>query len=700
MTRSGAGRRAAGWLLGLWLALASAWAVPPAPAPFTVVPHLPLGPCGKAGGILPVAVELHSERALVGALVAHYDDDSSLRVSLPLQVGKGVFHFELLVPVHAANHGGATRLVVDLIEAGGRSVLPLPVALDFAAPLNPWGHSGGYNRYNQGQTARRELLVGWLAAKPGAVHPGPEDEVLLAPFTPLDAPRNVRAYDALDAVVVTGGGAERLQVEQVAALVTWVRQGGRVLFASDALTREDASNALLTACGVTLAVNQPTTRLEQAIPSLRPPAPEPVYAGRNGNIFSDSRNFVGPPAPPPEAPKVTVGGRHITLGGQQCGPEPGTPHEARATFGLGEVVVTCMALGDQRDATVGTTSVAAGTAIVQELLGEQVDVSAIDGINSYAYYNSVSHRFDRWIATLEGWTGLAPISWMVVLGYLLVFVVLVTIVERVVLRRARRLHWMWWTTTALVILFCLGAQTLSSWSRGFRSQRRTLTIQDFAAEGGGRLTVYDYFVTARARAHELTVGTDAALYLPDDQGKGGSAALAPAAGTALLARPVWSGHPWIVVRGHQERAPFTADLRAAGDQITGTVHGAVSQYPALTLCYQGNLYLLKSRDDHTWEVSGAVSAPAWGNWPTERQGAAATWPLRLHDSLLAAHIGNRASSARVFFGPALLPMPSADPHAAWLLAFPADGPVPALDANPMHSAALHLLRQVVPVATP
>ncbi len=127
----------------------------------------------------------------------------------------------------------------------------------------------------------------------------------------------------------------------------------------------------------------------------------------------------------------------------------------------------------------------------------------------------------------------------VIMVYLITFVLMATIVDRFALRKWKRLHWTWLTTSAVVVLFCMGASTLSRKVRGTHCVASTVTLTDLLPSGVGLAHSFSCFMPAEAKVYRLDAGEDAwvqRLNRSQDY-----ASIQNASGAAIdVTNPVWT----------------------------------------------------------------------------------------------------------------------------------------------------------------
>ncbi len=249
------------------------------------------------------------------------------------------------------------------------------------------------------------------------------------------------------------------------------------------------------------------------------------------------------------------------------------------------------------------------TAFLEELRITRRNVSPP---NPYGYHRGQNPP--DWAHAMEAWTDLDQIPRSLVFLFLLVFALLVTVVEHVVLKLVKRLHWMWFTTAATVVLFGYLASYLSFVVRGRRSRLSSVVVHDYGA-GGGRRTVLSCFIPGRSHTYAVRGAPDSRIYRQSfGHRTRNESVLSYQPEQMEFAHPVWASTFLVCSAVHTEDTPFDIQLTFDGkDKLTGTVTPlAPSRSFTSYVVYTGSQRYV-SNNGQSWRLTQTYSEEEYNN---------------------------------------------------------------------------------------
>ena len=638
-----------------------------APVSFSVRPML--GTQVKSFGTVPVRVDLRTEHPFRGRIVARFGRGGGASTVIPVNAGQGTFRYEFAVMTRHTYR--AEKLWVGLLTRRGRVVVDRSIDLQVITP--------GYNYSPSGRQAAS--LAAWAGRRAtDAAQAGPFSFSLSPVKTDL-LPRSWHLYEAIDTLIVPSEEADALAPEQVGAMLSWVRAGGRLVVDSSAGDQAADRNELLRRLDIRPAGPPRQLSLQRDIPI------PPERGARRPNAEAEQRRAT-----------IDLLVRPVRMGPVLCDGDKALRTET--PLGIGSVVLTCVDLS--RLATEG------GPADALSLLGEIVagenpgETGRRANRNFNAYAGSWQAQVPHWAVSLFRLTGLEPIPGALVVLYLVIFIAVVCPVEYVILKRRKRLSWMWGATTVTVVIFCLLAGSISALARGTRPRRSMLCIHHYAEEKGGKHLLYDCFVPSRSRAVTAQLNGEDALHDVSAGARGARSHFSAPGGRLEFSSPVWSPHFLVASRRHERPAPFRASLHAREGHITGTLEASGPAIPLrdARLVWNGKVYRLL-RQGETWalDTSRPIELPKNPHYGGNRRRDGEKLEAKLITNLcLTRTQGTAADNARLFFMPGRLPGIPAGRDRAVLIATVDEGETLDIMSPAARTRAIHVVWQVLPVS--
>ncbi len=503
----------------------------------------PLKPLVQRGGVVPVVVRLRTGKGFAGEVRVRCDLPGSPLLRRRIDVGRGEFRLELpyVVPLHA---GRMLKLRVSLEDAAGTTLSTMPVLAETVAPAD----------------FTNTFVVGWLADRgvPDEVkkngRPVDSDALYLSGRQLSQREHRIvshqlrvrqlyetwQMYWGYDLIAVTGRIGDDMEARHVRALDDWVRCGGRLLLGRDSAGPETRGTPFDRAFGAIIRLPGAGWRRQ------RRGLGEVVVADLDLSSFASSayRNRPKPKEAEPATLKVIINPvREET---------PGKPADEPAADRFKDVVERAVGL---------------------QLARKQHPAETMP--DYYSYDPEQAGVSDVWADSLERWINLPSLKRNAILGLTLVFVIIVGVGERLLLKRLRRLHWTWVTTPLLIVVFCAGAYYLQRLSRGYRSHHAWVGIHDYAPEGGGIHRSMHAFIPASGGRYELTATGSQALLTrcvyEADRTDAVVASSSRGAPQMAFSGPVWSPVFTGTMARHTEPPPLVAKLRLENGRLTGTV---------------------------------------------------------------------------------------------------------------------------------
>lgn len=501
---------------------------------------LMLGECVRPVGFTPLLISLRTPGPFKGMIHVSMKDDSTVMCRIPVNVGKGDFRFAIAAPI---NTHKSSFLIVRLLDQHGR--ISANRELELMA----------FN-VNTPNLTSSQLGVMIVENPPQPMFSGrPNGGREFAPIWVENLPEDPLLFDAVDFVMAPAGVCSRMNAAQAKALAQWVHAGGTLIVDSSARDQEVDRNPLLERLGIELEPIRQTT-----IVSVPPP------------VLTNARYGRQPPMPQPVQGEATTNERMISVAVNlrpiRCGEAYASGTNALRTdvvMGCGRLILTSvdMAALLQNDGY-------GENALLYEILSGQAMADRDPELAknpAFRRYYSYSKQ-PSWTDALFEMAGLEGISFLFVIGFLIVFVLVVSPLTRWGLGRMGLLRWTWLVKAVIVLVFCFVGGGVAYLTRGTEPLRSMLCVHQYGATGGGRHVWLDCFIPSRSRsvnASPLPGGMvcDLSAFAP------GSRAICDGARRDVeFNSPVWGAHFLYSTVLHDEPAPFKVALsNVAGSSV-------------------------------------------------------------------------------------------------------------------------------------
>lgn len=206
--------------------------------------------------------------------------------------------------------------------------------------------------------------------------------------------------------------------------------------------------------------------------------------------------------------------------------------------------------------------------VVQDLVLSKGMIRSGQWTNPSYGYNS--YGLD-WQERLWMWVDLERISKKVLLGFIILFFVVVGILDRVVLKLMKRRHWTWFTVPIIVAVFCFGAHKLSTISRGFKPRMTGVHVHDYGPDGSGLHHSLLCFTPPSSKNYSMSFVDGWATRHPgfEVKGKRGSthATMSLNKDTFHVSSPAWTPVFIETTIPHRDTSPFSVRFQPEGDRL-------------------------------------------------------------------------------------------------------------------------------------
>jgi hypothetical protein len=628
---------------------------------------------------LALRVDATFTEAFDGRLQIVQDSPTSVVYSRTLKVGAGTFRWEIN-PQLAPSPDASTFVTMRLMDSRGR----LQAEQRIDVQIDRFGQGFGNTSEN---------------AKIGILGDVPVLKKILTRFSrikdetlyPRLLPSDWRFMDNLDALLITGKGAEALDEEQVAMLTTWMNAGGVVLL-DGSLQPSAAASAISREWGLGPIPEPRQVEQRFDIPSIAN-----AYDYLGANEGAEKETFKG-----------MVEMRALRRG-NLVADQSYIQRGLHTPFGLGTLIL----LPANLSSLAAQSSDAAGVILMQGLNVSGQAREFEDG-QGYSYW---SYQRGGWGTFMQAFSKLAPISIPAIIIYVFLFLFVVGPAEFILLRVIKKPHWTWLVTPLLVVAFCIGADILSVMTRGVKPYRGLVSVSDYAP-GVGRDYVYECLISPRSDTKEVTLPADAQLQ--NHHFYGTSSRLFERRGESAFTMDMraWIPVTYSVNAPHSRPAPYKVSISKEGRNLS-VVCDTTDQAPPirraqLWLSRKRFCELKQSDNTDTWVFQGRPEKIEAKNVNDlndlllmfhrrdlvfrEHENVS----KRMEDILSWKSSHNGFSLlGKIYFDPLFIPMPVVNDEQALLVVFVdepgADSGV-AWDKD-SHLQYMHVARQLVPLSS-
>jgi|GEM_PF-2947542 len=403
-----------------------------------------LGNKYRSGAFFPVAVELGAQFAAESGTItieASGSGDAVPRYTTRFELSPGTRYRYFLYP-YCSNVGDSYVLYVR--DAGGRTVR--------REELSMKGHD------------QQSYLVGIVGPQgiPGVIEREADNKacgMTMAIVAPDFMPPKACGYELLDVLIWAHPDPEGLTPTQINALEEWVLGGGRLVIAPGDTWQPTAATFLAgLAPGVVTGVESTGD-----LGALEAAGAAPFGPGSSMALTLLER--------PTGRVLMSAGGRPLVV---------------RGKVGFGEV--TFLAFDPTRNPFARWAGAQKfwdyllGLGFPAEEGGTSGGTGSSPGGRGYGYQYRQGLA-ERLTGSMNQFTEIRPISFVFVVGFLIVYVILVGPVDYFVLKKLRHLEWTWITFPTIAVAATLVAFAVISATRAARVYINQLTVVDWSADG-------------------------------------------------------------------------------------------------------------------------------------------------------------------------------------------------------------------------
>lgn len=312
-----------------------------------------------------------------------------------------------------------------------------------------------------------------------------------------------------------------------------------------------------------------------------------------------------------------------------------------------------------------------------------------------------------------------PISGALVFCYLTLFLILVGPVEFFFLKHRGKPAGTWILTPALVILFCLGATSISYITRGSHPYRGGLYVHDYLPEGGGRDSSLECLIPSKTTTIRMTPGEAGLTTIYNTSTEQRNARSDAARNTHEIASQAWTPR-YVSTRAlHERKGPvLAADFTSTRGQGRANPSGSLRlteelrETLAVYLLYDNLARKLAKGTDGSWSLL-ASDAPLNRDELAERIRSKHNGFMQSYQRGRSFMIGVESKFtdlaetllfpyAELAYGvnfllPVRLSHPITGNGRAMVLVLSRDGLMPENDLEDIRGNAFHISRQLVDV---
>ncbi len=461
-------------------------------------------PSAVNGRILPLRVRLRTAVGVKGEVRAYLMDRENRVTRLTLDSGPGEFAYEIGVGI--PEKAGTPEIVVEATINGERME---ELSLGFS----------GLRRFESGDVFN-PVVTAWVseaAEIPAAVHAFERQimssHVLAAPD---DLPSDWRMYFGVDLVALGDADWNKIRPEKAAALISWLKAGGRVLIHGGTF-RQGTGWFLASGLQVKGDANVVSIGEEEWPPGFGRLRESPEGEGKTSG--ERKAEF-----------------RMIDLGGGRVVSPGGSVYAARP-FGLG----TLVAVSADLDSAGMNAMEPDSLLLLSAANGFEIEEMS-PPVSQYQNYPGESPAPD-WAWAFEKAAKVPGVPAGAAAAVAVAFIILVGPVDYLFLRRYGMQRFTWFTTIAAAIAFSLGIHILMGEIRGARSLCVCAAIDDVHADGMRRRAWFSVFVPGDSRGYAAETTENGIMFDAGSfAGHGSDRTEFLAGGTRMeFSVPVWAG---------------------------------------------------------------------------------------------------------------------------------------------------------------